>query len=47
MRMIDARVGTVDIVRFGDANAVTVQPPAPGAGGSLEELITFGSRRRA
>jgi hypothetical protein len=33
-------VGTVDIVRPGDVNAVTVQPPTPGAGGSLDGLIT-------
>jgi hypothetical protein len=43
MLVIDATggvVGTVDIVRLGDANAVTVQPPVPGAGGSLDGLIS-------
>jgi hypothetical protein len=43
MRVLDAtgtEVGTVDQVRFGDPNTVTVQAPTADPGGSLNELIT-------
>jgi hypothetical protein len=42
MRVVDAggeEVGRVDTVRLGDPNAVTVQAPAGGAGGSLADLV--------
>lgn len=43
MRVVDAdgeQVGTVDIVRLGDPNAVTVQAPATDAGGTLAEMVS-------
>lgn len=43
MSVVDAAgipVGTVAQVRSGDPDAVTVQPPAPGATGPLDELVT-------
>lgn len=43
MPVIDAAglpVGTVARVRPGDPDAVTVQPPAPGATGPLDDLVS-------
>lgn len=43
MPVVDASghpVGTVAQVRTGDPDAVTVQPPTPGATGPLDDLIT-------